>query len=391
MQPRRPPPPIALTDFSLCCALGPDNEQCRGRLFDGAAELAEPPFDLPFAAPTGIVPGTLPPLPEELSALDTRQARLALAVLEPLRARIDAAAQRFGRDRVAVVLGSSNAGLDTTERLYTQSDQPLPAGSLRGQHDFAAVLRLVHELCDLSGPSHFVSAACASAGKAFASAGRLIASGLADAALVGGVDALCEMTIRGFRSLGVLSSEPCRPFCAERKGINIGEGAAMFLLERDADAQLSLSGWGESADAYHMTAPDPSGAGAARAMREAIAAAGLSPSDIDLVNAHGTGTAHGDASEAAAIATVLGGDVPVVSTKGYTGHTLGAAGAVEAALSLDSLSHDFIPASRGSAPLDSGLGIDVLLRPRKAPLRYVLSNSFAFGGSNVSVIFGKAS
>jgi 3-oxoacyl-[acyl-carrier-protein] synthase-1 len=215
-------------------------------------------------------------------------------------------------------------------------------------------------------------------------------AGLVDAALVGGVDALCEMTVRGFRSLGVLAEQPCRPFAAARPGINIGEGAALFLLERGAEAELALLGTGESADAHHMTAPDPTGAGAEQAMRAALDAAGLDANEIDLINAHGTGTTQGDTAEAAAIARVFGARVPVVSTKGYTGHALGAAGAVEAALGLITIEHGFAPESLGANPIDPELPIAVLQARRPGAFRRVLSNSFAFGGSNVSVILGRA-
>lgn len=384
---------VPLCDYTLCCALGVNREAARARLFEGEGGLRAAPFELPFAAPCGVVPEPLPALPAGLSAYDTRQARLALAALEPLLPRIARSVQRWGGARVALVLGSSNAGLDTTERVYARYRQNGFAEarySLHTQHAFAAVLALVRELTGIAGPSHFVSTACSSSGKAFASAARLIRAGLVDAAVVGGVDALCEMTVRGFRSLGVLADQPCRPFSAARPGINIGEGAALFLLERDADSALSLLGTGESADAHHMTAPHPSGEGAEQAMRAALDMAGLDASEIDLINAHGTGTSQGDAAEAAAIARVFGAHVPVLSTKGYTGHALGAAGAVEAALCLLTLEHGFAPQSLGASPIDPGLPIAVLQARQKGEFRRVLSNSFAFGGSNVSVIVGKA-
>jgi 3-oxoacyl-[acyl-carrier-protein] synthase-1 len=391
--PRYPGGGVPLRDYSLCCALGADRDAVRARVFAGEGGLGSAPFALPFAAPCGVVPDPLPTLPARLSAYDTRQARLTLAALEPLLPRIAQLVARRGGARVGLVLGSSNAGLDTTERVYARfriSGQAEPRYSLHTQHEFAAVLALVRGLTGIAGPSHFVSTACSSSGKAFASAARLIHAGLVDAVLVGGVDALCEMTVRGFRSLGVLAEQPCRPFAAERPGISIGEGAALFLLERGAAAPFALLGTGESADAHHMTAPHPSGEGAEQAMCAALAMAGLEPSDIDLINAHGTGTIQGDAAEAAAIARVFGPDVPVLSTKGYTGHALGAAGAVEAALCLITLEHGFAPPSLGASPVDRGLGISVLQARRDGAFRRVLSNSFAFGGSNVSVILGRA-
>jgi 3-oxoacyl-[acyl-carrier-protein] synthase I len=385
---------LAITDYSVCCALGSTRGTVHGQLFRGASGLRPSPFPLPFAAPCGVLPEPLPDLPARLRAYDTRQARLALAGLEPLMAALGQAIARHGAARIGLVLGSSNAGLDTTERrypVYARTGRTLGRDALRMQHDFAAVLTIVRELTGVAGPAYFVSTACSSSGKAFASAARLIGAGLCDAVLVGGVDALCEMTVRGFRSLGVLAEEPCRPFSALHSGINIGEGAAMFLLEREGDAPLALLGTGETSDAHHMTAPEPRGEGAERAMRLALDLAGLAPSQIDLINAHGTGTSQGDAAEATAIEQVFGTRVPVVATKAYTGHALGAAGAIEAALSLLTLEHGFAPESLGASPVDPRIVVDVVCDRREGVFRTVLSNSFAFGGSNVSVIFGRTS
>jgi 3-oxoacyl-[acyl-carrier-protein] synthase-1 len=360
-------------------------------LFAGESGLVPPPLSLPFTTLCGALPEPLSPLPLTLARFETRQARLAYATLAPLLPALHERVARYGRERVAVVLGSSNAGLDTTERTfsaYAERGQAPDAAALHDQHAYSAVLALIEALTGIAGPMLFVSTACSSSGKAFASAARLLRSGLADAALVGGVDALCEMTVRGFRSLGVLAEGPCRPFSRERSGINIGEGAALFVLERGSDAELQLLGYGEGADAHHMTAPHPQGEGAERVMRDALARAGLEPSQIDLVNAHGTATDQGDSSEALAIARVLG-SAPVISTKGYTGHALGAAGAIEAALCLLTLEHGVAPASLGSLPVDAALPIRVLDAPARAAYRRVLSNSFAFGGSNVSLVLGR--
>jgi 3-oxoacyl-[acyl-carrier-protein] synthase-1 len=209
-----------------------------------------------------------------------------------------------------------------------------------------------------------------------------------DAVLVGGADSLCQTTLRGFRALGLLSDGPSRPFSRERCGINIGEGAAFALLERRGHGPRLL-GAGESSDAYHMSTPDPEGRGARIAMETALADAGVSPADVGYVNAHGTGTRTNDAMEARAIRAVFGAADPiVVSTKGYVGHTLGAAGATEAVFTLESLHGGWTPASAGADPVDPELGIDVATQPRAVELRLALSNSFAFGGSNVSLLFG---
>ena len=384
-------PSLAIADYSVCCALGSTRAEVAERLFAGQSGLTPAPFALPFPTLCGSLRHELPALPSELSRFETRQARLAYATLAPIRAALEARVARYGRERIAIVLGSSNAGLDTTERMhaeYARSGRAPLASSLHNQHAFSAVLALLEQVTGIWGPMFFVSTACSSSGKAVASAARLIRAGLADAALVGGVDALCEMTVRGFRSLGVLSEGACRPFALDRDGISIGEGAAFFVLEREDASPLRLLGCGEGADAHHMTAPHPLGEGAERVMREALAQAGLEPEQIDLVNAHGTATAQGDSSEALAIARVLG-KAPVVSTKGYTGHALGAAGAVEAALCLLTLDHGVAPASLGSAHIDPALPIRVLQASTRGSFRHVLSNSFAFGGSNVSLVFGR--
>ncbi|HEY8379350.1 MAG TPA: beta-ketoacyl synthase N-terminal-like domain-containing protein, partial [Nannocystis sp.] len=245
----------------------------------------------------------------------------------------------------------------------------------------------------LHGPGLVLSTACSSSARVFASAQRLLACGVCDAVLVGGVDSLCGLTVRGFAGLEVLSHAPCRPFSRERAGINIGEGAALLLLERHGDGPARLLGVGDSSDAYHMTSPHPEGLGARLAMERALAAAGLSPADVDHVNAHGTGTRQNDSMESAAIRAVFGAPesgagVPVVATKGYTGHMLGAAGATEVAFVIDAIAGGYLPAGVGADPVDDSLGVDVVTARRERRTRAALSNSFAFGGSNVSVLIG---
>jgi 3-oxoacyl-[acyl-carrier-protein] synthase-1 len=265
----------------------------------------------------------------------------------------------------------------------------MPAGfQFAKQHPFHLVGEAVRALADVSGPAYSVSTACSSSAKAFGSAQRLIASGVCDAVIVGGVDSLCETTLRGFHALSVLSPVSCRPFAVDRQGINIGEGGAFALVERCGEGPAVLLGVGESADAYHMSSPDPEGRGALAAMEGALRRAGLTSSDVDYVNAHGTGTAKNDAAEAIAIAALLGNEVPVASTKGYTGHLLGAGGATEAAFAVASIERGFVPASVGSTPLDPAITIRVLHERVDRRVRAAISNSFAFGGSNASVVFG---
>jgi 3-oxoacyl-[acyl-carrier-protein] synthase-1 len=246
------------------------------------------------------------------------------------------------------------------------------------------------------GPSFVVSTACSSSAKVFGDARRLIATGLCDAVVVGGVDTLAHITLRGFHGLEVLSASPCRPFSRERTGINIGEGAAFVLLERPgpdvaAIGDVHLLGVGESSDAHHMTAPHPEGLGARLAMMRALDQAKIPATEIDQINAHATATRLNDASEGRAIRELLGERVKVVATKGYTGHMLGAAGATEAVFIVDGLARGRVPASRGAEPLDETIGVDVSLRAEPFDGRFGLSNSFAFGGSNVSLLFGRCS
>jgi 3-oxoacyl-[acyl-carrier-protein] synthase I len=239
----------------------------------------------------------------------------------------------------------------------------------------------------LEGPAMTVSTACSSSAKVFAAAARYIEAGIVDAAVVGGVDSLCLTTMHGFASLQLVSDEPCRPFDASRKGMSIGEAAGFALVERGS-GPLSLLGYGESSDAYHMSTPQPDGEGALGAMREALSRASLAPEDIDYVNAHGTATPANDRAEDRALMRLFGKRVPVSSTKGFTGHTLGAAGIVEAIVCFLALEHGFLPATLNSSALEPGLESVILLENRAAGVRRALSNSFGFGGSNCSLVFG---
>ena len=238
-----------------------------------------------------------------------------------------------------------------------------------------------------------VSTACSSSAKVFASAYRHIKAGLCDAAVVGGADSLCFSTLYGFSSLGLVSDRPCRPWDAGRSGMNIGEGAGFALLEKKDGgvAGVALLGYGESSDAYHMSSPHPEGAGAATAMKSALAMAGVTADAIDYINLHGTGTRANDASEDRAIMKVFGGGTPCSATKGWTGHTLGAAGITEILFALGSIERGFIPGTLNSERLDPALSAGVLLRNRVAPVSCVLSNSFGFGGSNCSLVLGAVS
>ena len=380
-----------VTAWSAVNGLGTTTAEVIAGLRSGRPRLTPPPEGTPFPTLCGAVAEVLPELPDAIRQLDSHNNRLAQRALAELTPALDAARERWGEARVGICVGTSTAAMDDTEAAFAchRETGELPPGFEVLRH--AAPEGLVAALAALTGfrgPAVAVSNACASSGKVFASAQRWLDADVVDAVLVGGADSLCQTTLRGFRSLAVLSDEPSRPFSSERRGINLGEGAAFALIERRGEGPRFL-GAGESADAHHMSAPDPEGHGARLAMQAALADASASPKDIGYVNAHGTGTRLNDAMEAQAIRAVLGGADPiVVSTKGYTGHTLGAAGATEAVFVLEALCSGWTPASAGAEPVDPKLGIDVATERREQPLRLALSNSFAFGGSNVSLIFG---
>ena len=311
---------------------------------------------------------------------------------------VEAVAAKYGRHRIGVFIGTSTSGILQTELAYRRRDPAtgaLPSDFIYSTtHNSFSPADFAQRFFALEGPAVAISSACSSSAKVFASARRMIEAGVIDAALVGGVDSLCLTTLYGFNSLGLTSSAPCRPFAVDRSGISIGEAAAFALLERpadslDADAVL-LTGIGESSDAYHMSSPHPDGIGAKTAMEQALAAAHLEPGAIDYINLHGTGTTTNDASEGKAVAALFGASTPCSSTKGATGHTLGAAGGVEAVICALALRHGLMPAGLNTTQLDPAIGIDYLLDNRERWIDHVLSNSFGFGGTNCSLVFSRA-
>ncbi|WP_322052084.1 beta-ketoacyl-[acyl-carrier-protein] synthase family protein [Paraburkholderia bannensis] len=335
----------------------------------------------------------------DLANYDCRNNRLAQIGLEQdgFAARVAAAAARYGADRVGVFMGTSTSGILETEQAYRtrdpQSGALAPGFHYAETHNPYSVAAFVRAYCALRGPATSISSACSSGAKVFGSARRMIEAGLIDAAVVGGVDSLCLTTLYGFNSLELLSREPCRPFDANRNGISIGEAAAFALLERvPADADLAddavlLLGVGESSDAHHMSSPHPEGLGARTAVEQALATAGLAPRDIGYVNLHGTATPSNDAAESRAMAALFDG-TPCSSTKGATGHTLGAAGALEAVAAALALRHRFIPAGVNTTQPDPDLGLNYVLQSHDAEIDAVLSNSFGFGGTNCSLVLG---
>lgn len=344
----------------------------------------------------GRVPGSLPGLPAELARFESRCARLLAHALQPLLLQVAHLLATFGRGRVGIVLGSSTGGIDATELALEQEHAAgaLPSGYVFAEaHPYQALLDVARSLTGIEGPAYVISTACSSSAKALAAAHRLLASGVCDAVLCGGSDALTGITRGGFRSLGILSETRCRPFQAERTGLNLGEGAALLLLERRTSGRIVLLGAGESSDAYHPTAPHPDGLGARLALSRCLHVSGLSPEQVDFVHAHGTGTAQNDSVEATALAAELG-RVPFASTKDRTGHLLGTAGALAAVFCIETLVRAKSPGPLDPRAPDPSLTIPPQLRETELPRSrargaVTLLNTFAFGGNNVTVAFGQ--
>ena len=393
---------LALTAYTASSAVGHGRAALLDALRAGRSGLKACNFETAALATwigevTGVDEVALPP---GLAAYDCRNNRLALLGLraDGFEDAARAAIARHGADRVALILGTSTSGMLSAELAYRERDAggALPAWfDYARTHNTGSLVAFVRELLGVRGPAFAISTACSSSAKAFAAADRLIAAGLADAAVVGGVDSLCLTTLYGFASLELTSPEPCRPGDAARQGLSIGEAAAFALLEPgDAtNAAVMLSGWGEASDAHHMSAPHPEGRGSRAAMQGALARAGLAPGDIDYINLHGTATPANDVAEGLAVSgvfgTALGGGVPCSSTKGITGHTLGAAGALEAVVCALALEHGLLPPSVGTRTPDPAIPVDLIMVPRTASLRHVLSNSFGFGGSNASLLLSR--
>lgn len=358
------------------------------------------PHQPPLATWIGRVDGLEEaPLPAPWADWDCRNNRLAWLGLQAdgfLGAAL-AARDRHGPARVALVLGTSTSSIGATEEAYRalDADGRFPAAMrLPRLHTPHSLAMFVHEALGLAGPCLTVSTACSSSAKVFADAERLMRLGLADAAIVGGVDTLCGSVLYGFNALELVSPEPCRPFDAQRRGISLGEAAGFALLERAApgDSGLALLGYGEASDAHHMSTPHPEGLGAERALDDALARAGLAPQAIDYINLHGTASAKNDEVEAALVARRFGPGVHASSTKGLTGHTLGAAGIVEAAISLQALATGLLPGTPNTRTPDAVCGPQIRLAPAQralAQVRQVLSNSFGFGGNNCALVFGR--
>jgi 3-oxoacyl-[acyl-carrier-protein] synthase-1 len=385
--------PLSITAFTATCAAGAGRAELLRALDTGRTGLAPNDFGRePLKTWVGRVAGVEEsPLPADFAHYECRNNRLAWMGLrrDGFLDTVEAARRRHGSDRVALVLGTSTSSIGATEEAYTRLT---PEGhfpeDLRYQavHTPHSTGEFLQRVLGLSNVGVTVATACSSSAKAYAQAARLIELGIADAAVVGGVDSLCGSVLFGFNSLALVSPEPCRPFDAQRAGISIGEAAAFALLEREGKGPR-LSGYGESSDAHHMSTPHPSGRGARLAMNDALARASLGPAAIDYINLHGTASLKNDEIEAQAIAEMFPAHTHASSTKGWTGHTLGAAGALEAVVTLLSLESGLMPGNLNTRELDPTCGPQVRLDNASGRVRHALSNSFGFGGSNCVLLF----
>lgn len=390
--------PLTITHYTLTNALGRGREASLQALRNDHSGLR--PCDLPNVDLETWI-GRVDGLEEMafntgLETFDCRNNRLACLALQQddFLPAVERAKQDYGADRIGLFLGTSTSGIATTETAYLErTDDRLPPDYAPADtHNIFSANSFVRRFLGLAGPSLAISTACSSSAKVFAAAHRYIETGICDAALVGGVDSLCLTTLYGFTALDLVSAQTCRPWDRARDGINIGEAAGFALLQRPRDdlSAPSLLGYGESSDAYHMSTPHPQGDGALSAMQQALQRAGLEPGEIDYINLHGTATRSNDASEDRAVYRLFGRQPACSSTKGFTGHTLGASGITESIFSLLCLEDGLLPRNLQTRQTDPDLQANIVMQRQHRPISRVLSNSFGFGGNNCSLIFGGA-
>ncbi|MEO6226857.1 MAG: beta-ketoacyl-[acyl-carrier-protein] synthase family protein [Thermomonas sp.] len=387
-------PPLAIRAWTATTATGQGRASLGEALRDSRSGLRRNDFgDAGLETWIGRVDGVEDsPLPAALAGWECRNNRLAWLALQHDGVLDAAMAMRakYGAERVAIVIGTSTSSIGATEEAYAGLiDGAFPADLARSRvHTPHSLGGFVQAATGLLGPCVTVATACSSSAKVFAQAARLIQCGLVDAALVGGVDTLCGSVLYGFNSLGLVSTDPCRPFDVARNGLSLGEAGGFAVLERGHDAELLLCGYGESSDAHHMSAPHPEGLGARLAMSDALARADIDASAVGYLNLHGTATPANDAVEAAAVAALFPDSLHASSTKGWTGHTLGAAGIVESVIALIALSEGQLPGTMNSRERDPACGPQIRLQADQRKIRYAMNNSFGFGGNNCSLVFG---
>ncbi|KVF26545.1 beta-ketoacyl-[acyl-carrier-protein] synthase family protein [Burkholderia vietnamiensis] len=387
---------VYLSAPGMINALGATTDAIVDALGRGVAPGMAPRADAPAGGWVGRVTAPLECAPPAaLAHFDCRNNRLLLAALAQIQPLVDAALARYGPRRIGVVIGTSTSGVDAAEHALARraATGAMPAGFDYRQMEIGTAAPFVRAVLGVTGPAYTLSTACTSSAKAFAAARRLLQLKICDAVIVGGADSLCELTLQGFASLESVSPGRTNPMSRNRNGINIGEGAALFVMSRD-EAAIRLAGVGESSDAHHISAPDPAGHGAEDALRAALADAGVAASAIGYVNLHATATRLNDEMEANVTARVFPHGVPASGTKPLTGHMLGAAGATELGFGWLTLARRIaLPAHVWDGEQDPALpALDLVREERRlagdAAGRYVMSNSFAFGGSNASLILG---
>ena len=397
--------PVYLNALGLNCALGQGKQAVATALFvgDSSGMQAQTGWVAERALTVGAVPGSLPELPDLPGHPSSRNNQLLLAAALEIEPELRAAISRFGAERIAVVLGTSTSGIEEASQSIAEylKQGELPAHYHYAQQELAEPANFLSDWLGLSGPCFSISTACTSGARALLSAQRLLNLGVCDAVICGGVDSLCRLTLNGFSALEAISAERCNPFSVNRHGINIGEAAALFLLTREpaprSGVPITLLGGGACSDAHHISAPQPDGLGAQAAMRKALAAAGISADQVDYLNLHGTATTHNDAMESQAVQAIFPSGVACSSSKSMVGHTLGAAGALEAAFCWLTLSEynpeHLLPPHLWDGQADPALPALNLVQPgtrlSNSRPRRLMSNSFAFGGNNISLLLGE--
>ena len=392
-------PRLAVQALTLTNAFGPGISPSLQGLQQGSSALSPGDFPgLEFETWIGRIDGIEQHrLPEKLREFDARNHRIIDLALDQdgFRERLSPLIQRFGANRIGAIIGTSTSGILETERAYRYRDPEtgrLPADfRYRERQNTSAPAAFVQKLLGITGPAWVLSTACSSSSKVFASAARLLQIGWCDAVVVGGSDSLCLTTLYGFKALDLVAKAPSRPMDSHREGISIGEGAGFMILTREPDPEggICLMGYGESSDAYHMSSPHPEGVGAARAITEALQRASLTPDEVDFILLHGTGTRANDLSEDKAVIQTLGNATASASIKGAIGHTLGAAGIMNAVVACLALREGFSPGTANLLNVDPLTRTDVQKQPKPEAPRHVLTNAFGFGGSNAVLIFGK--
>ncbi len=386
-----------LNAMGILCAAGDSPARLKKSLLERRVDLTmSDEFSTGRPLPLGLYHGELPDIPLPEKKWKSRNNQFALAALKQMQAEVSLAISKYGANRIGVIVGTSTSGIAESEPAIREwvNTKQVPDFYDYGLQEMGATAKFIAEILEVNGPAYGISTACSSGAKALAAARRLIQIGVCDAVIAGGVDTLCNLTVQGFSSLQAVSDTVCNPFSANRNGINIGEGAALFLVTAEKKG-VELLGVGEGSDAHHISAPDPTGKGAIRCMEAALDDAKLEPADISYVNLHGTATQLNDHMEALAMNAVFGSDTLCGSTKPYTGHTLGAAGAVEAGICWLMLEKNqdepLLPEHYWDGVIDPELKKINLVSKHttlEQPMRYTLSNSFAFGGNNISLILG---